>query len=140
MRDDVEQLSRLGPGLIVFDVSLPIGEMESYLEELRRDLSGPWPAHRFVTFGHMGDGNLHLAIASGSEAEEDRRKLEEIVYQPLSRRGGSVSAEHGIGLDKRAYLHLSRSDAEIALMRSLKRALDPRGILNPGRVLPPVEA
>jgi FAD/FMN-containing dehydrogenase len=89
--------------------------------------------NRCFVFGHMADGNLHLVIAAGDDAET-RARLEAIVYRPLAAIGGSVSAEHGIGLEKRAYLPLSRSAAEISTMRLLKQALDPKGILNPGKV------
>ena len=68
-------------------------------------------------------------------ADGDREAVEQIVYAPLAPLQGSVSAEHGIGLEKKPYLHLSRSAAEIALMRTLKQALDPLQLLNPGKVL-----
>ena len=71
----------------------------------------------------------------GDAAAEDRAAAMEIVYEALKPFGGSISAEHGIGLEKRAYLRCSRSDTELQLMRSLKNLLDPTGILNPGKVL-----
>jgi FAD/FMN-containing dehydrogenase len=86
-------------------------------------------------FGHLGDGNLHI-IAAGPPSAEARHGIERCVYEPLAARGGSVSAEHGIGLEKQPWLNLCRSPAELALMQKLKQALDPKGILNPGRVLP----
>jgi len=89
--------------------------------------------NRCFVFGHMADGNLHLVIAAGDDAAT-RSTIEDMVYRPLAIIGGSVSAEHGIGLEKRAYLPLSRSAAEISTMRLLKQALDPKGILNPGKV------
>jgi FAD/FMN-containing dehydrogenase len=81
----------------------------------------------------MADGNLHIVVAAGDDPAT-RARVEDIVYRPLAAIGGSVSAEHGIGLEKRAYLPLSRTAAEISTMRLLKQALDPRGILNPGKV------
>jgi FAD/FMN-containing dehydrogenase len=81
----------------------------------------------------MADGNLHIVIAAGDDPAT-RARVEAMVYQPLAAIGGSVSAEHGIGLEKRSYLPLSRSAEEIATMRLVKRALDPKGILNPGKV------
>ena len=89
--------------------------------------------NRCFVFGHMADGNLHIVVAAGDDAAT-RAQVEDIVYRPLAAIGGSVSAEHGIGLEKRAYLPLSRTPAEISTMRLLKRALDPKGILNPGKV------
>ena len=89
-----------------------------------------------AAFGHLGDGNIHLAIAVGDGGTSTEQALSDIVYEQLARYQGSISAEHGIGLLRRDYLGYSRSPEEIALMRSLKRALDPRGILNPGKVTP----
>jgi FAD/FMN-containing dehydrogenase len=90
---------------------------------------------KFVVFGHIGDGNLHILMGAQPFTGETKHRIEELVYSPLQALGGSVSAEHGIGLDKRDWLQLSRSPEELALMRTLKTALDPKGILNPGKVL-----
>jgi len=135
LRDDVEQLFQLNP-VFVFDVSLAIRDIEGYIQEMRDELNNVWPEHRCVVFGHLGDGNLHIAVTVGDGSMETKRKVEQVVYGPLQPRHGSVSAEHGIGLEKRPYLHLSRTPEELALMRTLKQALDPKDILNRGRVLP----
>lgn len=134
VRDGVERLFDLGP-ILMFDVSLPISEMETYVAGVRETLAERWPEHSCVVWGHIGDSNLHLWITVHSSAVEDRASVEEIVYAPLAAIGGSVSAEHGIGREKRAYLSLTRNAAEIALMRRFKDALDPTGILNRGKVL-----
>jgi len=132
LRDDVGQTARNGP-TVVFDVSLPIAEMEGYLDDVRAGLAAQWPAAQLVVFGHLGDGNLHLIAGVGDRGA--RHAIEQIVYDRLRPRGGSVSAEHGIGLSKREFLAHSRSPPEIALMRRLKAALDPTNVLNPGKVL-----
>jgi FAD/FMN-containing dehydrogenase len=134
LRDDVESVFRCGMP-VGFDVSLPVTEMEGYVSEIIATLERDWPAYRRFVFGHLGDGNLHV-IAAGPASREAKAGIERCVYEPLAARGGSVSAEHGIGLEKQPWLGLSRTDAELELMRRLKTALDPRGILNPGRVLP----
>jgi FAD/FMN-containing dehydrogenase len=85
-----------------------------------------------LAYGHIGDGNLHFSIYPG--ASRDRDAVDELVYYPLQALHGSVSAEHGIGLEKKAYLKYTRSESEIALMRRLKRMMDPDNIMNPGKV------
>jgi len=133
LRDDVEQFFRLGMP-VTFDISLPVGEMEGYVADILARLESEWPAYRRFVFGHLGDGNLHVIVA-GPPSREAKKGIEECVYGPLAARSGSVSAEHGIGLEKQPWLALSRGPAELALMRQIKQALDPKGILNPGRVL-----
>ena len=132
IREDVWQVKNIAP-LLTFDVSLPIENMKAYSEEVCGAVQAFAGPNRAFVFGHMADGNLHLVIAAGDDAAT-RAKIEAMVYQPLAAIGGSVSAEHGIGLEKRDYLPLSRTAAEISTMRLLKNALDPKGILNPGKV------
>jgi FAD/FMN-containing dehydrogenase len=87
-----------------------------------------------VFYGHIGDANLHLCakVCDGPQPEDD---VEALVYGLVREYRGTISAEHGIGLHKRAYLDYCRTPAEIAVMRTLKQALDPKGILNPGKIL-----
>ncbi|KLD78129.1 FAD-linked oxidase [Xanthomonas hyacinthi DSM 19077] len=134
LRDDVLQTNRHGTAYM-FDVSLPVAEMERYVHDAHAALRARWPDVHLWTFGHLGDGNLHFAVRPPGTDQEARPEVEEILYRPLAAFGGSVSAEHGIGEEKRRYLDISRSAAEIAAMRVLKQALDPKGILNPGKVL-----
>jgi len=133
MRDDVAQCFREGP-TISFDVSMPISTMETYVADVTARLDAAFDKHRCFIFGHMGDGNLHLVVGAGTPTSEVREKVEAAVYEPLRAIGGSVSAEHGVGLEKKPYLEISRQPAEIEMMRTLKRALDPKGILNPGKI------
>ena len=88
----------------------------------------------FQTYGHVADGNLHLVVGYPADQPEQKKRINDLVYRSIGDLGGSVSAEHGVGLEKKPYLALSRSPAEIALMRSLKAAIDPHGLLNPGRI------
>lgn len=137
LRDDVGQTMRNGP-IVTFDVSLKIRQMQTYVEKVCADIKARWPASApTMVFGHLGDGNLHVIASVGETSPEIRHAVEEIVYAPLEAIHGSISAEHGVGLQKRDFLRLSRSPAEIALMRALKATLDPANILNPGKVLAP---
>ena len=136
IRDDVEQFFRYGPPQI-FDVSVAIRHIGEYVDEVKRRLHEQWPHHYCYTFGHVGDGNIHFAITVPDRDESIRLGVERCVYEPLAPHGGSISAEHGIGLEKKEYLPISRSEAEITLMRQLKKSLDPRGILNPGKIFDP---
>ena len=138
MRDDVEQIHQFQP-IYIFDVSLAIPKMRAYVEKVRHGLEGRFEDFTIFTFGHMGDGNLHFAISAG-EDHSSHPAVEECVYEPLRAIGGSVSAEHGVGLEKKPYLEISRSGIELELMRSLKKSMDPKGILNPGKVFDSVAA
>ena len=132
-REDVFQTRRYGP-VHNFDVSLAIADMPGYLDELRAELAERVPGARSFIFGHIADGNLHITVSAGAAHEASFATVERCVYEPLRSLSGSISAEHGIGLERKAYLGISRSAAEIATMRALKAALDPRGILNPGKI------
>lgn len=132
IREDVWQVRNIAP-LLTFDVSLPIENMKDYAHEVCESVRGFAGDNRCFVFGHMADGNLHIVVAAGDDPAT-RARVEDLVYRPLAAIGGSVSAEHGIGLEKRAYLGLSRTPAEISTMRLLKQALDPKHILNPGKV------
>ena len=136
IRDDIVGLTQKLVSPIVFDISLGIPDMDEYVDEVRQQLSARWPESRMVVFGHLGDGNIHLGITVGSHDPVEVHAVEVIVYEALGRRHGVISAEHGIGLDRREFLKHSRSENEIALMKTLKQALDPKGILNPGKIFP----
>jgi FAD/FMN-containing dehydrogenase len=135
-REDVFQMDRYGPSHS-FDVSMAIADMPRYLDIVRHALEERVPAARIWVFGHVADGNLHIAVCAG-DAQRHADTFDEVercVYEPLRDITGSISAEHGIGLERKGYLEISRTRAEIATMRALKSALDPRAILNPGKVI-----
>jgi len=120
-------------GLIYgYDVSLPLEAMETYVDEVRDCLQQRFADAELMAYGHIGDGNLHFSIYPGEQ--RDRAAIDEMVYFPLRALQGSVSAEHGIGLEKKAYLGYTRSATEIDLMRNTKRMMDPANILNPGKI------
>ena len=135
VRDESELIERVFAPTLTFDVSLGVQDMNDYVEMVQQRLRSQWSQSKCFTFGHLGDGNLHFMIWVNADDAETRQMVEEIVYQPLTAIHGSVSAEHGVGLEKKPYLHWCRNENEIALMRLLKRSMDPKGILNPGKVL-----
>jgi FAD/FMN-containing dehydrogenase len=116
-----------------FDVSVPINAMAEFLNQLESEIKALLPDTALLVFGHIGDGNLHLVFTV--DRKEDKKTIYDVVYRQVGAYNGSISAEHGIGMMKRSYLHQSRSAEEIALMKLLKKTLDPNNILNPGRVL-----
>lgn len=123
---------RLDP--INFDVSLPIGEIGAFVDGCRAALNQKWPGNRSYFFGHIGDSNLHVTVDGHSVPGVDHHAVYAFVYEMLGPLHGSVSAEHGIGLLKRDFLPISRSKEELAAMKAIKHALDPHGILNPGKL------
>ena len=120
----------------IFDVSLPISRMEDFVAATRGRLDQTWPGHRLVVLGHIGDGNLHLVVHIGEQQDGGTNLTPyDVIYALTGERQGSISAEHGIGMQKRPYLKLSRNPAELHMMRQLKALFDPNNILNPGRIL-----
>jgi FAD/FMN-containing dehydrogenase len=125
---------RLAP--LNFDISLPIGQIGEFADRCRERLAQRWPGNHSVYFGHIGDSNLHLTVDCNSLPQPAPiLEIEELVYAAVGELGGAVSAEHGIGLLKREFLHHSVSEEALATMRQLKSCFDPNGILNPGKIL-----
>jgi len=126
-----ELLSHLKP-TVNFDVGLPWSETTAYIERVNARMKADFPDARHLFFGHLGDNNIHLM--TGPHATEQHDAVERIVYGELQGHQGTVSAEHGIGFLKKPFLHTTRNEAQIELLRKLKTALDPKNVLNPGRV------
>ena len=118
---------------INFDVSLPQADIGRFAEACMQAFAARWPAHQALYFGHVGDGNLHVSV-DGKTVNGECEQVEELLYLLVGEMQGSVSAEHGIGLHKKPYLSNSRTPAELAAMRAIKLALDPLGLMNPGKV------
>ncbi len=123
------------PALVNLDVSLPIGDIGRFAAECGAALSQRFPAAHVSFFGHVADSNLHIAFSEPDSDADTPHIVDGIVYEIVRRYKGSISAEHGIGTLKRDFLDHSRSPAELELMHRIKRALDPNGILNPGKVI-----
>ena len=121
------------------DVSVRISAVPAFLHEMQALLTREYPHIEVVWFGHIGDGNLHINVLRPDELAEEAfitqcEHVTKLLAATLQRHGGSISAEHGIGLVKRAYLESTRSAAEIALMHGVRKVFDPNGILNPGKL------
>lgn len=118
-----------------FDISLPIPLIGSVLDGINKSLKSLAGVNQVFIFGHVADGNIHLIISKEDDTEKLKNNINDLVYNPLQPIGGSVSAEHGIGLHKKPYLHLCRTEQEIEMMKTIKLALDPKNILNPNKVI-----
>jgi FAD/FMN-containing dehydrogenase len=132
IRHDVEWVVR---DALIFDVSLPVADVHEYTEAISSGIGKDVPGARVITFGHLGDNNIHICVLSDGNRPAISDTVQRHIYETLVPYGGAISAEHGIGLEKKAWLRVSRSEAEIELMRTLKRSLDPNNILNPGKVI-----
>ncbi|MHB1122056.1 MAG: FAD-binding oxidoreductase [Ramlibacter sp.] len=135
LRDISVEVTRTLMPAVPFDVSLPIAAMEAFVPAFEAAVRAIDPRCDTVVYGHLGDGNLHLGVHQPPERPETFQAIQEAVYGLVGEWGGSISAEHGIGVSKREFLPHSRSREEIAAMHALKNALDPRHLLNRGRVL-----
>jgi FAD/FMN-containing dehydrogenase len=132
IRDGIGELTALLKNAAHFDIGIPIRSVEACVDDIQSTLLRKFPSVIAYYFGHLGDGNFH--IVAGTENEEQKYGVYNAVYEITGKYEGSITAEHGVGSDKTQWLHHSRDEAEIALMRALKATLDPKGILNPGRV------
>lgn len=133
VRDGAAEVMGIGY-MHAYDVSLDIADMGYFGEEVEKRLRNKWPDAVLGLFGHIGDGNVHIIINVGPETKSLHLEIDQVIYQLIQELQGSVSAEHGIGTMKKPFLAYSKSDAEISLMRALKQTMDPKGILNPGRI------
>ncbi len=135
IRDAPGEYGRLIPGRVSFDVSFSIADVGVAAERCEALLRERWPKASILVYGHLGDGNLHIVVQEPDWPASAAAEVKRVVYGVTAELNGSVSAEHGIGTKKLEVLALSRSPAELAAMRAIKAALDPRGILNPGKLL-----
>jgi FAD/FMN-containing dehydrogenase len=141
LRESVPEAQRAEGASIKHDVSVPVASLPEFMEEATAAVLAIVPTGRMVAYGHVGDGNLHFNVsepAGGDRASFLSREpdIQAAVHEVVRRFRGSISAEHGIGRLKRAQLATHEGPVAISLMRAIKRALDPSGIMNPGKVLP----
>ena len=140
MRENIPDAQVLEGKQIKHDISVPISRIAEYIAVTDAELQRAFPGVRLVTFGHLGDGNLHYNIAHPEGGDEDAfiahaGEVSRVVHDSVARFSGSISAEHGLGQYKRDEILRYKSPLEMALMRKIKAALDPQGIMNPGKVL-----
>ncbi len=140
LRELLSEVQKHEGGSIKHDVSVPISAVPAFLADVARDVPAAVPGARMIAFGHLGDGNIHCNVSQpvggDKQAFLDRwHDVNEIVHGLVARYQGSISAEHGIGIMKRDELPHVKDPVAMDLMRTIKKTLDPNGILNPGKVL-----
>ncbi len=135
IRDSVSEYGKvLGP-IIGFDIGLPSPVMHATSQTMVTAIHQQWPNAVVLFFGHIGDSNLHVVVhVPGLGDAQPHRAVDDLVYPLVEKVHGSVSAEHGVGLIKKPFLNCSRQPSEIALMQTIKQALDPNHLLNPGKI------
>ena len=128
-------VDRAYPGGLWFDISVPLGALDAYVETMTRRVRARDAGYRVFIIGHLADGNLHVTVNAATPIRDAYDQVAPLIYEGLKEIGGSFSAEHGIGLEKRAALARHGDPVKLRLMRELKRLLDPDGLMNPGKVL-----
>jgi FAD/FMN-containing dehydrogenase len=140
LRENMSEAERIEGLSIKHDVSLPVSRIAEFVARADTALTQAFPGVRIVCFGHLGDGNLHYNPSQPERGDNDAfiavgSRVNRIVYDIVSDLGGSISAEHGLGQLKRNEIKHYKSDVELELMRAVKQAIDPRGLMNPGKVV-----
>ncbi len=140
LRHSISEAQKPEGANLKHDISVPMGRIADFLADGERLVQDMMPTARLVTFGHVGDGNLHYNVAQPTGVDGDAFLREglavtEAIYDLVASMSGSFSAEHGVGVFKKPYLEQYRGGTEIALMRTIKGALDPENTLNPGKVI-----
>ncbi|NOL50089.1 FAD-binding oxidoreductase [Pelistega europaea] len=133
IRDGVSEIFRTLQYFVAFDIGIPLKDMQTFIDEVNQAITDQYPHAVNLFFGHLGDGNLH--ILTGKLKQEELEAVDDLVYQLTAKYGGSITAEHGIGRIKKSFLHYSRSQEQIQLMRSIRQLINPDNLLNKGRVV-----
>jgi FAD/FMN-containing dehydrogenase len=140
LRETMSEAQKRDGASIKHDVSVPVSAIPEFVERATAAVLEAVPGARAVSFGHIGDGNIHFNFSAPIDADGAAflarwEEIQRIVHDIVHEFGGSISAEHGIGVQKRDQLVRYKTAVEMELMRTLKRALDPKNILNPGKVV-----
>jgi FAD/FMN-containing dehydrogenase len=134
IRDAPGEYQSFIPNHAAYDVSFSIAQVGEAAALCEARLRERWPEATILVYGHLGDGNIHIVVDVPGMPKHDHDDIDRIIYDVTREFGGSISAEHGIGVKKKHFLHLSRPAADVESMRAIKLALDPLGILNPGKI------
>ncbi|MBZ6378148.1 hydroxyacid dehydrogenase [Pacificimonas flava] len=139
LRETIAEAERADGLAIKHDISVPVSDMPRFVTEVGAEIERRWPGTSMIAFGHLGDGNIHFNVRSTDALDRDdlialRPEITGFVYEQIAAAGGSISAEHGIGTLKAEALARLGDPGKLAAMRAVKRALDPHGIMNPGKV------
>jgi len=141
LRNSISEAQRIDGISIKHDISVPVSSIAEFIAQADAALHGAFPGIRIVSFGHIGDGNIHYNTSMPDAAQnaafigQHEHEVNRLVYQVVARLNGSISAEHGLGQLKREELSHYKTALELELMRSIKHALDPHGLMNPGKVI-----
>jgi FAD/FMN-containing dehydrogenase len=141
IRESIPEAARGEAGMLYrHDISVAVSAIPRFIREARDALENRFAGANLICFGHLGDGNLHYNVfipgrARADAAAREAHDVTDLVYDIVQKYAGSFSAEHGVGLAKVAELERYKSAVELDLMRTVKRALDPQGLMNPGKVL-----
>ena len=134
IRDAPGEYPRFIPNHAAYDVSFSIAQVGEAASRCEAQLRARWPDATIMIYGHLGDGNIHIVVDVPGLPKREHDKIDQVIYDVTRDFRGSISAEHGIGIKKKHFLHLTRSEADVASMRAIKQALDPARILNPGKI------
>jgi len=138
-REPTPEATKKAGKWIKMDVSLPVSQLAPFVKQMESQLPKISAGRYVIAFGHLGDGNLHISAMPQKKDKKTAEAIGDAVYDSVHRYGGSFSAEHGIGQAKTALLCRYKDAESVAAMRAIKNALDPRGIMNPGKVLATTE-
>ncbi|MDB5830741.1 MAG: FAD-linked oxidase [Caballeronia sp.] len=134
IRDAPGEYQRFIPNHAAYDVSFSIAQVGEAASRCEAQLRARWPDATIMIYGHLGDGNIHIVVDVPGLPKSGHDAIDQVIYDVTRAFRGSISAEHGIGIKKKHFLHLTRSEADVASMRAIKQALDPARILNPGKI------
>jgi FAD/FMN-containing dehydrogenase len=142
IRDSISEAERASGPALQHDISVPVPAMARFIKEASPVIEASFPGTKVIAFGHMGDGNVHLHVKAPAGVVPEQwirdyaTRITPLVHDLVIAAGGSISAEHGIGQIKRAELERLSSDARLAMLRAIKTAIDPKNIMNPGKLVP----